>query len=77
LGATGLSDEEQALFEELEREAENEKGGPTTTQVKLETTETPEEREEERQQERARQPIAEEEQPENSSTPKRREPEPG
>jgi hypothetical protein len=77
LGTTGLSDEEQALFEELEREAEQEKGGPSTTQVKLETTETPEEREEERQQERARQPIAEEEQPENPSTTKRREPEPG
>jgi hypothetical protein len=77
LGTTGLSDEEQALFEELEREAEQEKGGPSTTQVKLETTETPEEREEERQQERARQPLAEDEQAPGTSTGKRREPEPG
>jgi len=59
LNSTGLSDEEQALFEELEREAAGEKGGAaatTTTQVKLETVETPEKRAEEA---RERQPLAE------------------
>src|SRR3954454_15302979 len=60
LGTSGLSDEEQALFEELERESEADKDGVTgPTQVRLDTVETPEEREEERAEERAPQPIAE------------------
>jgi hypothetical protein len=64
IATAGLSDEEQQLFEELEREAAEEKKkaalvdtvtGATTTQVKLETVETPEERaEEEREQARTR-----------------------
>jgi hypothetical protein len=63
IATAGLSDEEQQLFEELEREAAEEKKkaalvdtmtGANTTQVKLETVETPEERaEEERAQSRA------------------------
>lgn len=48
IATAGLSDEEQALFEELEREASGGKAGATTTQVKLETVETEEEREEEK-----------------------------
>ena len=77
LGTTGLSDEEQALFEELEREAETERGGPSTTQVQLETTETPEERAEER----ARHPVSEADDAPPTPTavkqPRRSEPEPG
>ena len=76
LGTTGLSDEEQALFEELEREAESEKGAPSTTQVRLETTETPEERAEER----ARHPQEESSEPPPmpaAKQPRRTEPEPG
>jgi len=77
LGTTGLSDEEQALFEELEREAETERGGPSTTQVRLETTETPEERAEER----ARHPVNESDEepptPAAAKQPRRTEPEPG
>lgn len=77
LGTTGLSDEEQALFEELEREAETERGGPSTTQVRLETTETPEEREEER----ARHPADTDDGPATTppptKQPRRTEPEPG
>ena len=84
VGMAGLSDEEQALFEELEREAEADKGVPAgTTQVRLETVETPEEREEERAEERARQAMAERNEPPPvpaapAATPARRsEPEPG
>jgi hypothetical protein len=79
--SAGLSDEEQALFEELEREAEGEKKAttPAVNQIKLETVETPEEREEERQEERAREAIAEAE--ESPSTPQKQPrkstPEPG
>jgi hypothetical protein len=62
IASAGLSDEEQQLFEELEKEAAEEKKaaalvdtvtGATTTQVHLETVETPEEREEERAQAQA------------------------
>jgi hypothetical protein len=84
LSSTGLSDEEQALFEELEREAASEKGGAATTiatQVKLETVETPQERAEE---ERERQPVAERNEspaapvtPPSTPATRRPEPEPG
>jgi hypothetical protein len=82
IASSGLSDEEQALFEELEREAEADKGGaPTgTTQVRLDTVETPEEREEERAEEEARQKVAEANEPPPvpaAPTPRRSEPEPG
>jgi hypothetical protein len=91
MAGTGLSDEEQALFEELEREAAAEKGGDeaaTTTQVRLDTVETPEERAEAaRSREKAApespEPIAERERDEpppipTTTTPNRRsEPEPG
>jgi hypothetical protein len=83
VASSGLSDEEQALFEELEREAATEKGGPTATQVTLDTVETPEERAEERQQQRQRQPIAEADEPPPvpattpTTTQRRQEPEAG
>jgi hypothetical protein len=82
IASSGLSDEEQALFEELERESEAEKGGaPTgTTQVRLDTVETPEEREEERAEEQARQKVAEANEPPPvpaTPAPRRSEPEPG
>ena len=64
IGTSGLSDEEQALFEELERESEADKGGVAgTTQVKLDTVETPEEREEERAEDAPANPVAEHERP--------------
>lgn len=79
IATAGLSDEEQALFEELEREAAAEKGS-TQTQVHLETVETPAEREEERQ----RHPIAEADDgpppiptTTATNTPRRSDPEPG
>jgi hypothetical protein len=84
IASAGLSDEEQALFEELEREAASEKGEATpTTQVQLDTVETPEERAEERAQQRARQPLAEAEEvppaipSSTTSSPRRQEPEAG
>jgi hypothetical protein len=81
IASAGLSDEEQALFEELEREAAAEKGGETgTTQVQLDTVETPEERAEEKQQQRARVAEAEEVKPvptSTATTPRRQEPEAG
>ena len=82
LGSTGLSDEEQALFEELEREAETEKGAaattaapatPTTTRINLDTVETPEERAEQT----AREAPAEPDQPAPATTKRRTDPEPG
>ena len=63
IASAGLSDEEQQLFEELEKEAAEDKKkaalvdtitGATTTQVELETVETPEERAEERAEAEAR-----------------------
>lgn len=86
IASAGLSDEEQALFEELEREAASEKGGEaSTTQVQLDTVETPEERAEEAQQQRARHPVAEAEEVKSvptstttaTTTPRRQEPEAG
>jgi hypothetical protein len=63
----GMSEEEQALYEELERSA----GGPQTTKVKLDTTEPPEAPE---PQKRAAEPTR----PSGESTPPRRsEPEAG
>ena len=95
IATAGLSDEEQALFEELEIEAAREKKeaalvdtvtGATTTQVRLETVETPEERAEERAEQEARERGRAEEAIEvapeaeaqgRAATPRRAEPEPG
>lgn len=79
IGAAGMSDEEQALFEELEREAEGDKKTttPPVNQIKLETVETPEERREERQQERTREAIAEPTEPARQKDQRRGTAEPG
>jgi hypothetical protein len=74
--STGLSDEEQALFEELEREAQAEKAPPTPVAEKPEPTEPVKEK----TRERTPEPIAEEPEPPTpaaSSTTRRSEPEPG
>ena len=75
IASAGLSDEEQALFEELEREDAGEKQAKVA-QEKSEKVESPKERTEERN----RQPIAEAEGPAKNvatNTPRRSEPEPG
>ena len=76
IASAGLSDEEQALFEELEREAQAEKAPPTPVAEKPE----PNEPVKEKPKERIPEPIAEEPEPPTpaaSSTTRRSEPEPG
>jgi hypothetical protein len=73
IGAAGLSDEEQALFEELEREDAGEKQAKAAKE-KTDKVETPTQRAEERNGEA----VAESNEPaKTTTTPRRSEPEPG